>query len=165
VRSLGVLVLGALVIAACGPGRETVRKAVHVLPERRFPLVPEGAEDPIVAWVHVAATPDRRQAGLMHVEKLDPDRGMLFVYPEPRPLSFWMKNVRIPLSICFADAAGRIVRILEMEPGPEGGGRTYQSVEPALYALEMSRGWFHDKGIRIGDELRIDPEILAIRVR
>jgi uncharacterized membrane protein (UPF0127 family) len=156
-----------LALPACGSGRETVRRVVHVVPERHFPRVPDRAEGKPVAWVRVAADPDTRQRGLMFVEGLEPDRGMLFVYPEPRKLRFWMKNVHFPLSICFADPAGRIVRILEMKPlrGGEEDPPTYDSLEPAVYALEMNQGWFRAKGIRIGDELAIHPEILAMPIR
>jgi hypothetical protein len=42
--------------------------------------------------------------------------GMLFVYPSERPLSFWMKNTQIPLSIAFLDAGGRIINIETMIP-------------------------------------------------
>ena len=75
----------------------------------------------------------------MFREELPEDRGMLFVFPDERVLEFWMRNTEIPLSIAFADASGRIVRIADMEPLSDA---PVSSGAPARYALEVNRGWF-----------------------
>ncbi len=61
--------------------------------------------------MEVADTPAKRAQGLMHVDHLPKDRGMLFVYPEPSPVSFWMKNTVISLDMIFLNAKGRIQHI------------------------------------------------------
>lgn len=100
--------------------------------------------------VEIAQTEAERQRGLMHRESLPPDQGMLFVYPEERPLGFWMKNTLIPLDIAYIDREGRIVDIQHMEPLDE---RTYPSRRPAMYALEMNQGWFEAHGVEVGDRV------------
>ncbi len=80
---------------------------------------------------------------------------MLFVFPEERVLDFWMRNTRIPLSIAFADASGRIVRIADMEPFSDA---QVSSGAPARYALEVNAGWFARRGVRTGDDLRDLPQ-------
>lgn len=95
----------------------------------------------------VAATPDQRSTGLMYRFSLPPDHGMLFVFEAPQPLSFWMKNTYIPLSIAYIDAQGKILNIEDMAPRDE---RSHWSRGPALYALEMKQGWFAQKGITAG---------------
>lgn len=97
--------------------------------------------------VEIAATEAHRSTGLMHRFSLAPDQGMLFVFDAARPLSFWMRNTHVPLSIAFIDEKGRIVNIEDMAPRDE---RSTWSKEPALYALEMRKGWFAQKGIRAG---------------
>ena len=92
----------------------------------------------------VVVTPEQRAVGLMHRFSLKPDHGMLFVFERSEPLSFWMKNTFIPLSIAFIGADGRIVNIEDMKPQTED---THWSKGPALYALEMRKGWFAEKGI------------------
>jgi uncharacterized membrane protein (UPF0127 family) len=99
----------------------------------------------------VASTPDDRATGLMNRFSLQPDRGMLFVFEHPQPLSFWMKNTYIPLSIAFLDASGRILNIEDMAPQTE---TTHWSQGAALYALEMRRGWFRERGIKAGDRVQ-----------
>lgn len=98
----------------------------------------------------VAANDEHRSTGLMHRFSLPPDHGMLFVFESVRPLSFWMRNTYIPLSIAFIDAQGRILNIEDMAPQDE---RSTWSAGPALYALEMKKGWFAQKGIKAGDRV------------
>ena len=95
----------------------------------------------------IVVTPEQRALGLMNRFSLKPDHGMLFVFERSEPLSFWMKNTFIPLSIAFIGADGRIVNIEDMKPQTED---THWSKGPALYALEMRKGWFAEKGIGPG---------------
>ncbi len=97
--------------------------------------------------VEIADDPEERAHGLMKRETLGADRGMLFVYPDEQPRSFWMKDTSLPLSIAYLDAQGRIVRILDLTPFntiPVPSGR------PAMYALEVSQGWFTQHAVQVG---------------
>ena len=93
-------------------------------------------------------TPDTRARGLMHRDAMDPDHGMLFVYPDEAPRGFWMKDTRLPLSIAFADHTGKIVKISDMQPFSL---ERVPSLYPAMYALEMNQGWFAEHGVEKGD--------------
>ena len=95
----------------------------------------------------VATTTQTRATGLMNRFSLKPDHGMLFVFQAPQPLSFWMKNTYVALSIAYIDERGKIIDILDMAPQTEN---LNPSSGPALYALEMKKGWFKDKGIGVG---------------
>jgi uncharacterized membrane protein (UPF0127 family) len=97
--------------------------------------------------VEVATTEQTRTTGLMHRFSLQPDHGMLFVFKEPQPLAFWMKNTYVPLSIAFIGGDGKIVNIEDMAPQTE---TTHPSRGLALYALEMKKGWFAERGIGTG---------------
>jgi len=113
--------------------------------------------------LELALTPYERARGLMYREQLDEDRGMLFVYPDRRPLSFWMKNSWIPLSIAFVRDDGTIVNIHEMRPLLESV--SYQSNEPCRYAIEMNEGWFEKHHLRAGDKITLPPEIKELKVQ
>jgi len=102
--------------------------------------------------VEVARTEKEKERGLMFREEMGKDEGMLFVYEGENPLSFWMKNTRLPLSIAFIDKNGKIVDIQDMEPFSL---HSHISAHPAKYALEMNRGWFERNGIRVGDFVKI----------
>ena len=97
--------------------------------------------------VEVAANESQRATGLMYRFSMPPDQGMLFVFEQSRPLSFWMRNTYVALSIAFIDAQGRILNVEEMAPHDE---RSTWSAGPALYALEMRKGWFAQHGIAAG---------------
>ena len=101
-------------------------------------------------FAEVVSTPQDRATGLMNRFSLQQDHGMLFVFERPEPLSFWMKNTFIPLSIAFLDASGRILNIEDMAPQTE---TTHGSKGPALYALEMRKGWFLERGVKAGDRV------------
>lgn len=101
--------------------------------------------------VEAARNNRQRALGLMYRESLPADRGMLFIYRDEQVRSFWMKDTKIPLSIAFINAAGRIVDIQDLEPGDQVSRR---SEAPAAYALEVNRGWFAAAGITEGDEVK-----------
>ncbi len=63
--------------------------------------------------VEVAATNDERAKGLMFRRELSQKNGMLFVFPEERRLSFWMKNTLIPLDMIFISRDWKVVGIVE----------------------------------------------------
>tara|TARA_Y100001963_G_C6716470_1_gene416876 strand:+ start:334 stop:744 length:411 start_codon:yes stop_codon:yes gene_type:complete len=98
--------------------------------------------------VEIADTPFKRSLGLMHREKLEPDSGMMFIFPDKKEHSFWMKDTHIPLSIAYIDNDGVILNIEDMEP------RSLDSIKsngPCQYALEVNKGWFEKNGIQAGD--------------
>jgi uncharacterized membrane protein (UPF0127 family) len=109
--------------------------------------------------VEIAATSKHRETGLMHRESLPADAGMLFMYNDERPRSFWMKNTLIPLDIAFVGRDGTIVKIAQMEP--ISVERT-QSLYPATYALEMNVGWFAAHDVQAGDKITRIPTDITV---
>jgi len=97
-----------------------------------------------VLSVEVADSMEKRAQGLMFRESLPKDHGMLFVFENEEQLAFWMKNTLIPLSIGYFDRNRKLINSMEMEPAPatEMNPKTYHSAKPAMYALEMTKGWF-----------------------
>jgi uncharacterized protein len=98
----------------------------------------------------VASEVSTRSRGLMHRKGLAPNAGMLFIFDGPSQQCMWMKNTYIPLSVAFLDDQGVIINIADMQPHSE---QTHCSARPALYALEMTRGWFAERGIKPGVKL------------
>lgn len=101
--------------------------------------------------VEVADTFARRAQGLMHRESLAPDAGMLFLFEEVQPLSFWMKNTLIPLDMLFIAPDGRIINIHERTKPLDLG--SYRSAEPAIAVLEINGGISAFLGIQAGDRV------------
>ncbi len=106
----------------------------------------------------VADTPEARRRGLMQRESLPPNRGMLFVFPDEEPRSFWMRNTSIPLSIIYIDADGVIVSIHRMTPYSE---ESVPSWGAAKYALEVNQGEPAANGVRAGDRVTLPAGLSA----
>ncbi|MDD5260645.1 MAG: DUF192 domain-containing protein [Methylacidiphilales bacterium] len=106
--------------------------------------------------VEIADTPETMERGLMFRKSLGENEGMLFVFPEPKQAVFWMRNTRIPLSVAYLDATGRILEIHDMFPYDE---TAVSSRSPLVaYALETNQGWFVGNKISPADKARGLPE-------
>lgn len=62
--------------------------------------------------VWIADNEARRQRGLMFVDSMADDAGMLFIYPQPQDISMWMKNTHLSLDMLFVSANGRVHSIV-----------------------------------------------------
>ena len=101
------------------------------------------------AWI--ADTPERRMQGLMFVERLDADRGMLFLFDLPQFAAFWMKNTPVSLDMLFIGPDGRITNIGERtQPFSEPH---VAAVRPVVAVLEVAAGTAARLGIRPGDRV------------
>ena len=110
----------------------------------------------VVLCARLALTPSQQERGLMFLETLDDNDGMLFEYKQPGELSFWMKNTLIPLSIAFIDyndeQSGTIIDIQDMEPK---SSQLHKAPSAVQAALEVNRGWFEKHNIQVGDQVEV----------
>lgn len=102
--------------------------------------------------VELAKTHQEQSQGLSGRAKLADDEGMLFVYNRLHFLRFWMKGMKIPLSIGFFDEKRALIDVQEMSvpKATEIYLKEYQTSRPALYALEMPSGWFERHKVALG---------------
>ena len=98
--------------------------------------------------VELARSEGERARGLMYRRSLDAGSGMLFVFPHPDRLKFWMRNTYIPLDMIFLDEDHRVVYVEEnaapMTDTPRG------PEEHAPFVLEVRGGWARAHGIEPG---------------
>jgi uncharacterized membrane protein (UPF0127 family) len=99
--------------------------------------------------VELAADEASREKGLMNRTSLDPNKGMLFVFPRAKQVSFWMKKTSLPLSVAYINSNGRIIEIHDLEPFNEH--IVFSSSSSIAYALEVTRNWFIDHKVLAGD--------------
>jgi uncharacterized membrane protein (UPF0127 family) len=107
-----------------------------------------------VIRAEVAVTPMQRATGMMFRREMGASEGMLFVFAQPAPQCFWMRNTLLPLSIAFIDDDGTIVDLADMQPQSD---RNHCSKQPVRFALEMNLGWFAKRGIKPGFRLKGAP--------
>ena len=135
-----------------------MKRLVYVLAAAGVVVATAHAELPTVqlkAGMHliraeVAADNATRMQGLMHRQSLGANAGMLFIFDEAQIHCMWMKNTLIPLSVAFIDASGTIINIADMQPHSE---QSHCASTPAVFALEMTRGWFAQRGVKAGTKL------------
>jgi uncharacterized membrane protein (UPF0127 family) len=106
--------------------------------------------------VETADNEPLRAVGLMCRDSMPENSGMLFVFEFEKPLSFWMKNTRLPLSIGYFGKNKRLIDTYEMKPMSETD--IYTSKKYSMYALEANKGWFAKNKIHPGCKLEFVKE-------
>ncbi|HYS82858.1 MAG TPA: DUF192 domain-containing protein [Anaeromyxobacteraceae bacterium] len=104
--------------------------------------------------VEVMRAEAEQARGLMFREKLGPDEGMLFVFPESAEHAFWMKNTLLALDMIFIDERREVVGIVEravpLSTEPRSVGR------PSRFVLEVNAGFAAARGVKVGDRVRLE---------
>lgn len=103
--------------------------------------------------IEIATTPQQLSKGLSNRTNLCRNCGMLFVFPSPQILQFWMKDTLIPLDMIFIDKDKKIINIVTALPTKELP--IYRSTRPALYCLELNANRAQELNLKIGDYLEI----------
>jgi hypothetical protein len=105
--------------------------------------------------LEVAKTPQQQQMGLMYRPALPDDRGMLFGFASPQPVSFWMKNVPVALDMVFLQNG--VVKYIQAaappcasEPCPTYGPNT-----PIDKVIELRSGRAAELKLKVGDIVKI----------
>jgi hypothetical protein len=92
--------------------------------------------------------------GMMFRESMKEEEGMLFVFARPNPVSFYMKNVKVPLSVAYIDQDGTILEIHDFQPFNETP--VPSATDQVQYVLEVNRGWFQRRQVGVGAVIRTD---------
>lgn len=117
-----------------------------------------------------------RFRGLSERTVIEPDGGMLFVFPRPSRLSFVMRDCPIPIDIIFLDGAGRVVAMHAMVPeDPKGASENQQAYEARLrkypsrfdaqFVIELAGGTLPSLNLAEGQQVELDTNGLKRRAR
>lgn len=93
----------------------------------------------------VVKSEEEKEQGLMDVEELDPDEGMLFDYRDDiqEEISFWMKDTYVPLDIIFVDPSNTVLSVQKGEPESERAMVEHH----VAYVIEVNQ----NSGVKAGD--------------
>ena len=147
----------SLILSACAPEAQTASQPVS--DDTYFPIQ-IGDE---TLQLQLALRESERTLGLMFRDELAKDHGMLFLFEEPGPLGFWMRNTRIPLDLGYFDASGKLLEIHELYPYDETTVSSHS--KQVLIAVETNRGWYEAHAIRPGAQIDIHALTAAIKDR
>jgi hypothetical protein len=109
----------------------------------------------------IATDDASRERGLMSRTNLSENEAMLFVFPSPRSVAFWMKDTPAPLSIAYVGPSGRIFEIHDMKPFDETPIPSASSA--VTYAIEVPRGWFLKHGVMAGSVVEGLPAVSSAK--
>lgn len=113
--------------------------------------------------MQLAVTDAEMEKGLMHRTNLRSNQGMLFVYREPRQVSFWMRNTPTPLEIGYFTSDGVLREIYPLIPFDE---RSVPSKRADIqYAMEVCMGWFDATDVKPGDKIDLGAVADAMKAR
>ena len=106
--------------------------------------------------LEVASDEQSRARGLMFRTSLEPDYGMLFVFPEEGPLEFWMKNTFVDLDMVFIAGDKRVAAIHSDVPRSRPDtpdAAVARRAGRGRYVLELAAGEARRRGLKVGDTL------------
>jgi uncharacterized protein len=108
--------------------------------------------------LEVARNDPQREHGLMDRTSLPAHTGMLFVFDNDGPVTFWMKDTLIPLDMVFVAADGTVRSVAaNVAPAPRNATDATIPLEPgvAKYVIELPSGEAAHDGITPGTRLPI----------
>lgn len=101
--------------------------------------------------IEIADNEYERQTGLMYRTSMEQNQGMLFIFEDEQPRSFYMKNTSIPLDILFIDSNNTIINTIEnAAPLSE---ESLRSQGAAQYVLELNAGMIQLWKLQSGDRI------------
>ncbi len=104
--------------------------------------------------LETAKTLLKRQKGLMFVEQMGEDEGMIFVFEDEAIRTFHMGNTFISLDMIFLDDDFNVVTI-HKNTKVQQSYETYSSTKPAKYVVEVNAGWTDRNDVSENDTLKV----------
>lgn len=136
--------------------------------------------------LELAITDKTRFRGLSERTFIEPDGGMLFVFPSSMVMvhGFVMRDCPIPIDIIYLDPSGRVLASHAMTPEPprdpaRGEGtpadaenqaynsrlKQYSSRFPSQFVIELAGGTLKQLNLKEGDQIEFDRAGLLKRVQ
>jgi uncharacterized membrane protein (UPF0127 family) len=104
-----------------------------------------------IIQLEVANTQALRSKGLMGVESLKDNQGMIFIWPGAGRRCMWMKDTYVELSVAFVNREKKIVEIFDLEPGSLDSVCSVN--RDIIAAVEMKKGWFAKNKVKLSSKI------------
>ncbi len=112
------------------------------------------ANNSIMFKVLIAESNKERRQGLMHIEAMENDQGMLFIFDPVRNVSMWMRNTPMPLDMIFINKEGRIINIAKNTTPYSTKGISSGGI--INWVLEINGGLSDRMNIKKGNLVRLN---------
>jgi uncharacterized membrane protein (UPF0127 family) len=158
-KQTSLVIILSLLLVSCNPNSAPQANEIETTE-----MINRGQQLPITAIVEikgekidleVAQTPQQLTIGLMYRDSLPPNRGMLFPFQPPRIVSFWMKNVSIPLDMIFLSQG--VIQHIEsnVPPCQTPSCPVYGPKVKVDQVLELAGGRATELNLNMGDRLEV----------
>lgn len=158
----GLLILGcqawgpSLPKTSAQPPSSTVTSVQTAAPAGQvLPISAKAIAKGQVLELEVARTQQEQSLGLMFRPELPPNRGMLFPFAPPQPVSFWMQNVPVSLDMVFL-RQGQVVEIATAPPCSATPCPTYGPKGKVDQVIELRAGRAKELGLEVGDHVVVE---------
>lgn len=103
----------------------------------------------------IADTEEERQEGLSKYEKIEENKGMLFIFEKADSYRFWMKDMKFAVDIIFIKD-NKISQIVDNAKPPKDNQELtiYPSTEQVDKVLEINGGLSRKYNFQKGDEVK-----------
>jgi uncharacterized protein len=162
---VGILLLSCAPLVQSKPPVPIENRSTPAVPDlkstpqvQKLPLTAQITINGRVLLLEVSRTPEQQSIGLMNRTELAADRGMLFVFSPPRPVSFWMKNTLIPLDMIFVSNGvvkhiGKQIPPCTADPCPSYGPESITDIDGVI---ELRGGRAAELRLKVGDRLKVN---------
>ena len=99
--------------------------------------------------VEISNNPTKRDRGLSNRISLDPNSGMLFIFPTVGSYSFWMKDMNFPIDIVWINIDRKVVGI-DADASPLSYPKLFSPPDEIQFVLELNAGAADRFGIVTG---------------
>lgn len=155
-NKLMLLIISASLFLACGDSKkksDSDNNKGRVLEyQHTLTFLDSSGEAVSTLRFEKADSPSERNQGLMDVNSMPQDAGMVFYFDEEQPQSFWMMNTPLSLDIMYVNADSVIVSIYKSTT--PFSDKTLPSGAPAKYVVETNAGYSISNDIREGMKVR-----------
>lgn len=154
-RLLVPMVLIPILFVGCGSKKsekESPNRGRQLQPTEVVTFLDNDGQEISTVKVALADEPEERNQGLMDVNEMPDDVGMLFIFPNEDQRSFYMANTPLPLDILFVSADSTIVRIHHSTT--PFSSEQLPSDKPAKFVVETNGGYCVSHDIQEGMKIR-----------
>tara|TARA_R110000868_G_scaffold274570_1_gene534033 strand:- start:503 stop:985 length:483 start_codon:yes stop_codon:yes gene_type:complete len=148
-----ILALG-IVFASCKDEKKVIKQTEVSFKKEGELTIFKSDSTQINLDIEIADTDFDIQTGLMYRNAMEKNQGMLFVFDDEQPRSFYMKNTQISLDLIFINENKTIVSFQKnAKPFDES---SLPSNTPAKYVLEVNAGLVNEWIVSVGDSINFN---------
>lgn len=112
-----------------------------------------------VLSLEVLKTQAEHEKGFMFRDPPESNFGLLFIYPQPRALGFWMKNVSFDLDLIALNSQGLVAQIERLKAFDT---KTVTIRFPCDRVIEVPAGFCAQNNVRLGSQLIMSTSFLQM---